>query len=109
MANKSNYAGKTRYSYGGAVEDFDTRLGWWERSPFPKDLSDLTFKITPKYHQRPDVIAYDVYGSSTLMWLVLQYNNIISVDELMEGTYIILPSKTRTFTELLRTRSRPLT
>ena len=109
MAQKSNFVGKTRFAYGGGVEDFGNRLGWWERIIFPRDLSDITLKITPKYTKRPDLIAYDLYGSSTLMWIVLQYNNIISVDELEEGTSLTLPTKTRVFTELMRNRSRALT
>jgi len=108
MAQKSNYSGKTRYAYGGGVEDFGNRLGWWERIIFPKDLSDITLKITPKYAKRPDVIAYDMYGSSTLMWVVLQYNNIIAVDELTEGLMLSLPTKTRLFTEIMRNRSKTL-
>ncbi len=109
MSSKSNYAGKTRYAYGGGVVDHGTRLGWWNRNIFPSDITDVTVKITPKYHKRPDLIAFDVYGTTTLMWLVLQYNNILSVDELEEGGVITLPSKTRAFTEILRSRSKTLT
>lgn len=109
MANKSNFTPNGRYGYGGATVDYGSRLGWWDRTLFPKSHTDITIKITNKYSQRPDAVAYDVYGQSSLMWFVLQYNNIMDVStEFIEGKSIILPSKSRLFTEILTKRQKPI-
>jgi len=102
---KSNNVSNGRYSYGGGTVDFGNRLGWWDRANLPSSESDMSITITSKYAKRPDLLAYDLYGQSTLLWLILQYNNIIDVNtEFVEGTKLILPTKTRVMTELLNTR-----
>jgi hypothetical protein len=91
-----------RYKQGGNTDTFPARLGWWERRPMSKALDDITFKLTSKYINRPDLIAFDVYGRSKLMWVVLQYNNIVDTNlELVEGRTIYLPSVRRLQTEIL--------
>lgn len=78
------------------------RLGWWERKIFEKSTSDVPFTITPKYQYRPDRLAYDLYGRANLQWFVLQYNNVIDLHiDFAVGKTIILPTKSRLFTELL--------
>lgn len=107
---KSNTNGKTRYAYGGGTADFGDRLGWWERTVFPTSNTDVTVKITSKYSKRPDLVAYDYFGTTSLMWLVLQYNNILDINtEFVEGAAITLPTKTRVFSDILRSRSARLT
>ena len=34
MAQKSNKQNEGRYVQGGTVDDFGSRLGWWERRVF---------------------------------------------------------------------------
>lgn len=105
MGIKSNYTKTGRYGYGGSSVDYGQRLGWWERTVFEKSPSDISLNITPRYSQRPDLIAYDMYGQSGLAWLVLQFNNIINVDEeLVTGVTITLPSKSRALTEIINKR-----
>lgn len=106
---KSNINGKTRYSYGGGTVDVGTRLGWWERIVFPTSNTDIPVLITGKYHKRPDLVAYDYFGTTSLMWLVLQYNHILDVNtEFVDGVEITLPQKSRVFADFLRTRSSPI-
>lgn len=109
MALKSNFSEKGRYGYGGGVVDLDARLGWWERKIFPKSPTDLTVVIEGKYVKRPDLLSYDVYGTSHLQWLVLQYNNIIDINvEFVDGNVVQLPAKSRVFTEILNKHSQAL-
>lgn len=109
MATKSNNSALGRYGYGGGVVDYGYRLGWWERTHIAAAPTDITITLTNKYTKRPDLLSYDVYGQSTLMWLVLQYNNIIDVNsEFVEGAIIKLPAKTRVFTEILNKRQSPI-
>lgn len=108
MAGRSDTAAAGRYVQGGRVESLPKRIGWWERKVLPRHPSDATFIITPKYHKRPDLIAYDLYGSPRLTWLVLQYNNILDINvEFVEGQTITLPTKIRVYSELTA-RQEPL-
>lgn len=103
MAGRSDTASSGRYVQGGGVESFPTRVGWWERKILPTALSDVPFVITSKYHKRPDLLAYDIYGTATMMWLVLQFNNIVDInEEFVEGTQVMLPLKSRVYSELIQ-------
>jgi hypothetical protein len=86
----------SRYVIGGNVDVFPNRLGWWERKIFYASSDDLILILTPKYHQRPEILAYDVYGKATYAWLVLQFNNILDVTtEFVVGKEIHLPTPRR--------------
>jgi len=93
----------SRMLQGGTSEVIDTYIGWWERRDIPKDdIADIAYTITKVYEFKPDLIAYDYYGKNGLGWVVLQYNNIIDVNEqLAAGTTILLPSKSRMFYQIL--------
>lgn len=77
-------------------------LGWWEMKDFPKNQSDdVDFYISSEYALRPDKISYKMYGREDFMWLVLQYNDIIDInEELIAGKTIRLPSYKRTLYSL---------
>lgn len=99
---KSTQTQNSRYSQGGTTVDLGNRLGWWERTIFPKSPLDSTFVITRKYAKRPDKLAFDLYGQSTLGWFVMQYNDLCDVStEFVEGKTILLPARSRVFNELL--------
>lgn len=99
---KSSDITNGRYSNGGLSEIVGSRIGWWERTIFVKSPLDVTLTINKQYARRPDLLAYDMYGRATLQWFVMQYNNIIDVNEdFIEGTVITLPSRGRLFGELL--------
>jgi hypothetical protein len=101
MAQKSNTQRGGRYVQGGVVDDFTNRLGWWERTVFPKSPTDVPLVLTAKYNKRPDSLAYDLYGKSGLMWFILQYNSISDVNTFVAGLSLILPTRDRLFGELL--------
>lgn len=92
VPNRSDQNNRCRYVQGGTTESFPTRIGWWEREVFPSSVEDVVITLTARYNKRPDLLAADAYGSSTLMWFVLQYNNIVDINtEFLEGATIILP------------------
>lgn len=96
--NKSSLAKKrSRMLNGGTTEVKGNKLGWWERKALEKDpATDIVVTITPVLERRPHAIAYKFFGKSVLFWLVLQYNNIVDVEEeLTLGTEIVLPSRNR--------------
>lgn len=93
---------KSRYVQGGDTDRLSNRLGWWERITLPSHPTDFSFLITARYHQRPDLVAKDVYGSANLMWLVLQYLNIVDINtEFVSGKTILIPTTERVLSSLL--------
>lgn len=108
--NKSNFNSvlnrDSRYVQGGTTNVYSNRLGWWERTTFTYDVSDLYVLITKDYAHRPDRVAYDFYGKTSLMWLVLQYNNIVDpATEFVEGKQIRLPAPSRVTREITTQRT----
>jgi hypothetical protein len=42
--------------------------------PIPKEDDDLQFTINLTYRYRPDLLAYDLYGTPSLWWVFYQRN-----------------------------------
>lgn len=62
--------------------------------PIPADSTDMLWTITKTYHQRPDMLAYDLYNDSSLWWVFAQRNPNKIKDPLFDfafGTSIYLP------------------
>lgn len=85
---------RSRLLQGGNTEIGDSKLKWWERKNIKGlDSQETPYVITAKTVGRPDLIAAEVYGSTELEWIVLQYNNIVDViEELVVGKQLVLPS-----------------
>lgn len=97
--NKSSLAKKrSRMLNGGETEQKGNKLGWWERKSFKKNISsDIRITIPELMDKRPDLLAYAIYRNSGLFWLILQYNNIVDIEEeFRAGKEIIVPSRSRT-------------
>ena len=95
---------KSRYTQGGDTEVFRERLGWWERDleTLKEDDTDEFIVITPKYDRRPDMVAADFLGSALLSWMVLQFNNIVDInEEFVAGKNIRLPTSRRVLFDFL--------
>jgi len=87
---------KSRYVKGGETELDGNYLGWWELNPITPSVDDITITIPKKYHQRPDLLAFDVYGKAKYQWLILQFNTILDIEvEFVEGRKITIPSPAR--------------
>lgn len=53
-----------------------------------------TMVIGPKYNQRPDILAQDLYGNSKLWWVFAEYNQDTLVDPIIDfksGVTIFYP------------------
>lgn len=75
----------------------DTQLGIWSPRPIPASFDDYDYVIQPQYTYRPDLLAYDLYGSSRLWWVFAQRNADIIFDPIYDfraGVIIKLPKKT---------------
>ena len=97
--NKSSLDSKRgRYLTGGITDIFSNRLGWWERNidDLTRALDDVTYVITKDREFKPSLVAFDVYNTTELEWLVLMYNNIVDInEEFIVGRYLQLPSPAR--------------
>jgi len=99
---------KSRYTQGGDTEIYNRRLGWWERDidSLGEDYSDEFITLTPKYNLRPDLLAVDIYGSALLGWLILQFNNIVDInEEFITGKILRLPTQQRVLFDFLNKRT----
>jgi len=62
--------------------------------PVPAEPDDILYKIEPQYTYRPDLLAYDLYGSEKLWWVFAQRNMDVIKDpvyDMIPGTEIYLP------------------
>jgi alpha-L-fucosidase len=62
--------------------------------PIPLENDDLTFTINLTYQYRPDLLAYDLYGSPSLWWVFYQRNpNTLTKPpfDFVANTFIYLP------------------
>jgi hypothetical protein len=62
--------------------------------PIPKEDDDTLFTINLTYQYRPDLLAFDLYGTGALWWVFYQRNpNTLTAPPLdfAEGTTIFLP------------------
>jgi hypothetical protein len=87
---------KSRYIQGGLTDVLPNRLGWWERRLLDTNVTDIEYIIEPKYHNRPDKLSSDLYGTPFYQTFILQYNNILDdLTEFVEGNKILLPTPQR--------------
>lgn len=89
MSNLSVYANTdvTRSGY----------LGFFVPRPIPVSNNDILWEIAPTYTYRPDLLAFDLYGSRELWWVFAQRNVDILKDpvfDFISGTKIYLPQET---------------
>jgi len=72
-------------------------LDIWVPRIIPADPDDYAYKIQPQYTHRPDLLAYDLYGTSRLWWVFMQRNIDVIFDPINDfraGVIIQLPKKT---------------
>jgi hypothetical protein len=58
------------------------------------NTDDVLYEVTSNYHNRPDLLAYDLYGDVNLWWVFAVRNKSIIKDptfDLIAGIKIYLP------------------
>ena len=82
--------------YHTEIRDF--YLDAWTPIEIEPDSSDRLIKIHTKYIERPDLMAYDLYGSPELWWVFAVRNKDVLVDpigDFQEGVEIYIPDPSR--------------
>jgi len=72
----------------------NTYLDLLVNRPVPVESDDTVFTINETYSNRPDLLAYDLYGHADLWWVFAQRNPNTLVNPLLDfntGTLIYLP------------------
>jgi len=78
---------KTKYLADGS-------LGYFKIRSVPAEDTDIVYTIEPQYENRPDLLAFDLYGTAKLWWVFAQRNMDIIKDPIFDftaGTKIFLP------------------
>jgi hypothetical protein len=99
MSSYSEYS-----PYYNTSNDRQGRLGIWVPRPISGSSRDQYITISEAYNQRPDLMAYDLYGDSRLWWVFAQRNpNALASDPLgnfLSGTQIYIPDANELKTSL---------
>lgn len=69
-------------------------LGILKIRAVPAEDDDILYEIQPQYNHRPDLLAYDLYGSAKLWWVFAQRNIDVLKDPVYDfepGVKIYLP------------------
>ena len=72
----------------------DYYLDTMTNRPIPKEEDDIVFTINETYSNRPDLLAYDLYGYADLWWVFAQRNPNTLVNPLLDfksGIIIYVP------------------
>jgi hypothetical protein len=67
-----------------------------EIRPVPAESDDFRYVIENQYKNRPDLLAYDLYGNPKLWWVFVQRNMSVLKDPIYDfepGTVIYLPKR----------------
>lgn len=75
----------------------DEHLEYFNIRSIPGHADDILYSIGPQYHLRPDLLAFDLYGTPKLWWVFAQRNFNTIEDPIFDfraGVQIYLPKKT---------------
>lgn len=64
--------------------------------PVPADDDDFLYTVEAQYNNRPDLLAFDLYGTPKLWWVFAQRNLDVLKDPVFDmtaGTKIFLPKQ----------------
>lgn len=94
MANQNLYPATSPYSDTPIVGN--KFLDLMNFTPIPMEPSDVYYEITAVYEYRPDMLAYDLYGDSSLWWVFASRNpNVLGPDpyfNFRSGLNIYIPT-----------------
>lgn len=78
--------------------DLVSFLDFMEFREIPTDATDEAITVSTKYHQRPDLLSHNLYGTVDLWWVFIVTNPDQMVDpiyDLVTGLDLFVPTKQR--------------
>ena len=88
----AKYSGTSPYSATTIVDE--QYLDILRPRTVPSSSDDFLYTIESQYSRRPDLLAFDLYGSPKLWWVFAQRNMDVLIDpvyDLIPGTQIYIP------------------
>lgn len=82
----AKYANTSPWFTTGIVQNY---LNVLSIRPVAAESDDFLYTIEPQYSHRPDLLSYDLYGTSKLWWVFTQRN----LDVLQDPIYDFIPGK----------------
>jgi hypothetical protein len=82
-----NYGKTSPYANTGVVNGYLDILNFTD---IPAQADDIQFTLTSLYMHRPDLLANDIYGDSTLWWVFAVRNK----DVIRDSVYDFIPGQT---------------
>jgi hypothetical protein len=79
-----------------ATKTFGKFLDVMINRPIPADSTDSLITLSSSYHQRPDLLAFDLYGDSRLWWVFTMRNPDVLEDpvfDFVSGTQLYVPTQ----------------
>jgi hypothetical protein len=70
----------------------------------PQDLDDAEYTVETQYANRPDLLAYDLYGDPKLWWVFVNRNRSVLKDPIFDfvpGIKIFIPRKESLFAAIM--------
>lgn len=92
-----NYDNRSPYKNTSQVNRYVQYLDFWSPVTIPPAADDRVIKVESKYNNRPDLLAFDLYGSAQLWWIFAARNPDIINDpiyDLKQNITIYVPVKT---------------
>lgn len=93
----------SRYSPYYSTDQSNGYLDLWSARSIPFQTDDMFVEVQSKYHQRPDLLSYDLYDTVNLWWVFAVRNPETIKDpifDLVSGSRIYLPKITTIKTAL---------
>ena len=93
MAKTSSYRSDSFYANTSNVDFY---LDIWENTVNLSTKGDTSIEIHTKYNLRPDLLAYDLYGSPNYWWVFALKNKdklIDPVEDFKAGLIITVPPR----------------
>lgn len=93
--NIVDYDPRSPYSKTQQTDKYVQYLDFWNPVVIPAASSDLIIEIETKYTNRPDLLAFDLYGTAQLWWIFASRNPDIIKDpiyDMLPGIKIYAPS-----------------
>lgn len=82
---------------------FGPFLDLMKSRPITKYAADVSFTINAVYQYRPDLLAFDLYGDSSLWWVFTARNPNVIKDPIFDfypGVTILIPKKSNLVIDL---------
>ena len=89
----ANYSNTSPWANTDITQDY---LDILSIRPVAAEVDDFVYIIEPQYTHRPDLLAYDLYGTPRLWWVFIQRNLDVLQDPIFDfipGVEIYIPKK----------------